>query len=291
MILWISEIQWETPGTDILAKLKNEIDAVEPSLILFAGDVINDGMNAEEHVDEFTELLTYLEHRGIHSFTIEGNHDEYSDYDAVIRHIDTLDYAKEISGELAEWNGITVVGVLYRYTHSLGQARQLQADFPRSYDIVLAHAERSRRIWLFELDAQYIITGHFAAILSQIQDHVFVSMGSYPAQRVLLQNNLQEVLYSREFDSFRASQDSYDTKARVNDQELIWEFEELDAELVTQRSLQDSAYPALAEHLIEAKYRIKTASKEDEREIIDELLADDVPKTHIREYIGRYDFL
>lgn len=289
-ILCISDIQWETQDKNILETLKSEIGDKNPSLILFAGDVINDGMNSEEHTGEFIELIEYLEDLEITSFTIEGNHDEYSNYDVVVDRTSELEYAREISGEVAEFDGLQILGIPYSYTHRLGKARQISDGFPESYDIALAHAETSRRTWLFELDAKIIVTGHVAAELCQIHGHVFVSMGSYPRERAVISSDLDELLYQRSSDSFLTGQDTYETEARIDDGELIWLRDE-EPERVALRGMSDSDYPESFERLISAKNRVQDVDGEEERRIIEELLESGVPKTHIREYINRYDFL
>lgn len=291
-ILCISDIQWEIPDTDTLETLKTEISNEDPSLVLFAGDVINDGWNSEEHTDEFIELLDHLEGLEITSFTIEGNHDEYSNYDAVIERTEELEYAREISGEVAEFDGLQILGIPYSYTHYLREARQLGDEFPGSYDIVLAHAETSRRIWLLNLDVKLIITGHVSEQLCNIQDHVFVSMSTYPSDRVVLDSGLEEVLYRRYIDSFFASQEWYEAEVRVEDDgELVWLRDECEPEKVTMRKLSESDYPERFEKLISAKKRVEEVDDQEERRIIESLLDDGIPKTHIREYINRYDFL
>jgi predicted phosphodiesterase len=291
-ILCISDIQWEIPDTDTLETLKTEISDEEPSLVLFAGDVINDGWNSEEHTTEFIELLEYLEKLEITSFTIEGNHDEYSNYEAVVERTEDLEYAREISGEVAEFDGLQVLGIPYSYTHYLREARQLGDEFSGSYDIVLAHAETSRRIWLLNLDTRFIVTGHVSEQLCKIQDHVFVSMSTYPSDRVVFSPGLEEVLYRRHIDSFFASQEWYEAEVRVDDDgELVWLRDECEPEKVTMRKLSESGYPERFEKLISAKKRVRDVDEEEERRIIESLLDDGVPKTHIREYINRYDFL
>ncbi|WP_313694264.1 metallophosphoesterase [Halorarum halobium] len=290
-ILCISDILWETQDKDILETLKSEISGKDPSLVLFAGDVINDGMNSDEHTAEFLELLEYLEELEITSFTIEGNHDEYSDYDAVVERTEDLEYAREISGEVAEFNGLQILGIPFSDTHRLGKARQISEEFPGSYDIVLAHAETSRRIWLLELDAGIIVTGHVAAELCRIHDHVFVSMGSYPGQRAVISTGLDELLYQRRADSFFASQDEYEAEVKIEDGELTWIRDEEESDRVGLRGLKDSNYPDRFERLISAKKRVQDVNEDEERRIIEDLLDSGVPKTHIREYINRYDFL
>lgn len=290
-ILCISDIQWEIPDTDTLETLKTEISGEDPSLVLFAGDVINDGMNSEEHTSEFIELLEYLEELEIPSFTIEGNHDEYSNYEAVVERTEELEYAREISGEVAEFDGLQVLGIPYSYTHYLREARQLGDEFSGSYDIVLAHAETSRRIWLLNIDTRFIVTGHVSEQLCEIQDLVFVSMGSFPSDRVVFSSGLNEILYRRHSDSFFASQDVYEAEVRVEDGELAWVRDENEEDRVGLRKLSDSDYPERFEKLISAKKRVQEVDEEEERKIIESLLDSGIPKTHIREYINRYDFL
>ncbi len=288
-ILCISDFQWEIEDGDTLTTLKTEIEEVSPSIVLFGGDVINDGWNSEEHVTEFLELLDYLEKLKIPSATIEGNHDEYSDYEAVEEHIDELKYAEEISERVAEFSGLKVLGLPYSSTHYLREARQLSDEFDGSYDVVLAHAESSRRIWLFNLDASIIITGHFASHLCQVRDQVFVSMGAYPRDSVVLSDDLDELLYRRRSESVLASQDKYVAEVRLDD-ELEWVRDEYDPDVYSSRQLRDSSYPERFERLIAAKEVVAEVDDE-ERQIVESLLDDGTPKTHIREYIGRYDFL
>ena len=290
-ILCISDIQWEIPGKDTLDTLKTDVAEVSLSAVFFGGDVINDGGNSEEHLTEFVELLRYLEDLEISSFIIQGNHDEYSSYDKLEQHIHHLEYADEISGEVVEFNGLKILGLPYSYTHYLRNARQISEEFSDEYDVVLAHAERSRRIWLFELDARFIITGHFAERLYQIQNHVFASMGSYPTDIVKIEPGSGELTYTRRADSYYASQDRYEAKVRVNNGVLTWERDEHEPDAVTLRRLQDREYANQIERLLTAKTEVKTASKAKQKEIVEELLEMGIPKTHIREYIGRYDFL
>jgi DNA repair exonuclease SbcCD nuclease subunit len=291
-ILCISDINWEIPDSNTLDIIKNEVENTSPSLVLFGGDVINDGWNEQEHVSEFTELLNYLEESETPSFTIQGNHDEYSNYDEVIEHIEGLEYAKEISERVVEFEGLKILGLPYSYTHQLRKAREISDEFPEQYDIVLAHAERSRRIWLFDLEAPIIITGHFANMLCQIQDQAFISMGAYPRDSVLIEP-VNEIVYRRRSDTVRARQEMYESKVRWESRELVWEFDEYDPEVHLKRMREMPEFAELIERLIGAKQRIERSESEgvEEKEIIKELVDAGVPKTHIREYIGRYDFL
>lgn len=307
LILCLSDIHWEmqekrivktgveedlTVGVrdlNILKRLKTKIEEVSPSLVLFAGDVINDGGNREEHVTEFLELLDYLETIEIPSFTIPGNHDASSNYEAVADHIRKLDFAKEIAESVVEFNGLTILGLPYSYTHHLRRVRKISEEFPDKYDIVLAHAESSRRVWLFELDADYIITGHFGSQLCRIQNQVFASLQSYPGTHIVLNPETGELSYVRPATSNTGTDERYEV--RVTDDELEWLSGDPEPDTPYSRGLNDSVFAERIEALISAKREIESVSAAQERETVEELLEIGIPKTHIREYIARYDFL
>jgi len=291
-ILCISDISWEEPDTDIVEELKDDIDSLGPSLLLFAGDIINDGWNKHEHVDEFIEILDYLEDFEISSFTISGNHDEYSNYDAVIEKTECLEYAEEISGEAVEFNGLKILGIPYSYTHSLRDVRDISEDFPGSYDIVLAHAEHRRRIWLFELDTDIILTGHSGSSMSQIQNRAFVTMYCYPNHYVTIEPDLEEITYTQSVSSFRYNRDQYQTRFSVESGEIQYDYSGDDSEIpFNVENLTDSNYKERVQALVEAKSKVEEVGEAEEKEIVENLLDLGVPKTHIREYIHRYDFL
>ena len=292
-ILCLSDIVWGRSRSDTTAQICADIRETDPSLVLFAGDVINDGRNRREHVDEFLEVLHDLEDAGIQSFTIQGNHDVYSDYDAVVQEVENLQYAEEISGAVGEFRGLKVAGIPYSMTHSLEDAKHIAEAFPSRYDVVLAHAETSRRIWLFEVDAPFIITGHTDEILCQIQDTVFVSLDSYPDDRVVL-NPEDRLLSYRRYDSPPFSSHKwYKSEVQVVDDELEWLLNEYDTDDRFIPNLQDRnrKYAARTDALISAKAVIEGASQPDEERIVEELLDLGVPKTHIREYLSGYEYL
>ena len=73
---------------------------------------------------------------------------------------------------------------------------------------------------------------------------------------------------------------------------MVWLRDEHEEDKVDLRRLSESDYPETFEKLISAKKkRVRKVGEEEEREIIESLLDSGIPKTHIREYINRYDFL
>lgn len=305
-ILCLSDIHWEaqerrivkTDGIheevrdiNILKRLKAEIDEVSPSLVLFGGDVINDGGNKEEHVTDFLELLDYLEELETPSFTIQGNHDAYSNYEAVVDHIRGLDFAEEISEKVVEFDDLSILGVPYKYTNDLGRARKISEEFPATVDIVLAHAASRRRVWLFELDTDYIITGHFGSQVCRIQNQVFASLHSYPGTHIVLNPRDGELSYIRSSASNASSDERYASRVRVKTDGLEWLSDESGRESADLGGLDGSDFGKRVEALISAKREVEDVDAKQERVIIEGLLEMGVPKTHIREYIARYDFL
>lgn len=292
-IICISDISWEHPDISILDCLRAEIEEINPDLVLFAGDIINDGGNKEEHVEEFVEVLNYLEKRDLPSFTIEGNHDEYSNYGAVEEEISTLEYAEEISEEVVEFNGLKFVGIPFSYTTRLRNARGIGDDFPGSYDLVLSHAEGSRRIWLSELDAKFIVTGHYAEFVCRVNNQVFVSMQSFPTDSVKIDTEDDSVTYRRITGYLFDDLERYPVKAVLEDGGLNWDFDETDPDLpLGIDRLKDGTFASRVEALISARKEVEDASSgEEEEEIVRDLLSEGIPKIHIREYVGRYDFL
>lgn len=288
-ILCVSDLHWAGPERDNLEPLKSEIEEVDPSLILFAGDVISDSPASSYNHLKFTRLLSFLEDREIRSFTIQGNHDKHPNYDAVDQACWTYDYADEISGEVVEYNGLKIVGIPFEYTNSLEKARQLGDEFPGTYDIVLGHAERRKRIWLFELDAPLVISGHFGEMLGEVGEQVFASMSTYPEHRIMLQNGLEELIYGRETSSIRGDQERFDTKVKLDTEGLEWVFEELGAGGTPLRSLSEANYLDHARELIYTKRKIESDVDLDIRAIVEDLLDSGVMKTHIREYLRYYD--
>ena len=300
-VLCLGDIQWELPGgsgddpttdTDpaIIRRFAQAgIGAVDPDLVLFSGDVINDGMNQEEHVSEFLALLEFLEAEAIQSATIPGNHDEYSNYDAVVEKIEELEHATELSARVATLEGLTTAGIPYSYTNDLRRTRSISEEFPDHYDILLAHAARARRIWLFDVDADYIVTGHYSRELFELDGTVFASMGAFPGGIVVIDTTAETVEYRQHVESDGAFH-LHLTRADVGDG-LEWTVDPPTEDNPFVRDLRESSYKDLVLQLQAAKARAVDADAATTKDIVEELRAANVPKKHIREYIGRYDFL
>lgn len=280
----VSDIYWEHPTIDIVERLRGQIDDIDPDAVLFAGDVIGDGRNEKKHPEEFMEVLSYLESQGVSSFIVQGNNDEVPAYSKLKKEISVLSHATEISKKVVYFEGTKILGVPFSYTNKLGDVRQIGDQFPESYDIVLAHAQKSRRIWLFELDTDLIITGHFSEELCQVKDKVFLSMDSYPEDSAVIKED--EISYNR----FNPGLGVDTTTVSIEEETKQIQNRKRVKESPGFQSLTNSSYSEQAELLLLAKEEIEQHGKNEE-EVVRRLLARDIPKTHIKEYIGRYDFL
>lgn len=290
-VLCVSDIHWEDKGRDILTRLKEDIADVSPSVVLLGGDVINDGRNRREHVTEFLELLQYLEDTETPSCTIKGNHDEYSDYEKVSEDIDELTYANELSAGVAEIDDISILGIPYEYTHDLDNARNISDDFPDKYDIVLAHAELHRRIWLFEIDADYIITGHVGKRLCLVDNQLFASLDSYPEDIIKIQPEDCRLSYSRSSDPPFSGSQRYEAQVKIDNGELVWLFDDYNSGVSGLQQLDDPGYARNVERLLAAKRDGEELIANEGEEIVGELLSEGISETQIREYIGSYGVL
>lgn len=153
------------------------IEAEKADLVLFAGDVTGDGFCGHGFHYAFSLLLTLLERRRIPSFFISGNHDEPAYYETVIEFTKDYQYIREISNQSIDIGELKILGMDYECSKS---KRSLKAFIKKheneKYDLLLAHSQLKRRIRLFDLPCQYIITGHYDRKICMHRDTVFIAL-------------------------------------------------------------------------------------------------------------------
>jgi predicted phosphodiesterase len=287
-VLSISDIHWEHPDKDVLDQFRQDIKDYDPGLVLFCGDVINDGGNKNEHLEEFEEMLDILENLEINSLVIKGNHDEYSDYESLVSYIEDLEFSKEISNETTTIKGLKIAGISFSYTNDIKKARNIKNRFNDSYDIVMAHAENKRRIWLFEINTDYIITGHYDQRLCMVDNKVFVSLSSYTRQKCLLQTDKEELKYIRS-SKFTKKSENFISKVKIHDNKFDWKKYEEDDRLINKQ--RNERYSEMILEMINTKEVIDSLDHSEQKERINNLRKLGAYKTHIREYIKDFDFL
>ena len=153
------------------------IESEKADIVLFAGDVTGDGFCGHGFHYAFSLLLTLLERRQIPSLFIRGNHDIPAYYDEVIAFTEHYQYTKEISNQSIQIAGLKILAIDYDHSKS---KRSLKAFVKKhekeQYDLLLAHSQLKRRIRLFDLPCQYIITGHYDRKLCMHRDTVFIAL-------------------------------------------------------------------------------------------------------------------
>ncbi|MBA4115545.1 MAG: hypothetical protein H0X71_03735 [Rubrobacter sp.] len=161
-------------------------------------------------------------------------------------------------------------------------------------DIVLAHAELARRIWLFKLKTKFVVTGHFDGQLCQIRDKAFLSLDGFPSGYAIInyERTVQEVIYFER--SFLEQRDAFGcavfvqegetrvSRAKLVDGRLTWEAESLRSSVANGKYRN---YAAWVESLISAKEQVDAGARSRE-EAVAELSHSNIPKKHIQEYIG-----
>lgn len=170
-------------------RIKRYVDIIrneKADLVLFAGDVTGDGSCGHGFHYAFIILLSILENERTQSFYISGNHDESGYYDAVKTLTKNYKYTSDIVDRDVLFHGMRILGISYDCTKSKRKLREEVAKRTDTYDIVLAHAQLKRRIFLFDINTQYIITGHYDRKLCAHRKRVFVS----------LDNDSEEVSYA-----------------------------------------------------------------------------------------------
>jgi predicted phosphodiesterase len=195
-ILTLSDLCWERK----LQKIKNEevkrfkerdlekekysgikkyfslIKEEKPDLILFAGDITGDGSCGHGYQNAMKILLKILEANEIQSFFISGNHDEFDYFNELINFSNDLQFSKEISNQFIEFKGIKILGISFDKSKNKTEFKELIKANNQKVDIVLSHAELKRRIWLFDLNTDFVITGHFDKKLTSVEGKIFVSL-------------------------------------------------------------------------------------------------------------------
>lgn len=220
------------------------------------------------------ELLETINERKIETFFIRANWDNSPNYDQLLKLIKKLSYIKEISEKVEEFRGLKILGLPYSFTNDIKAIRYLSKEFQEPLDLVLAHAEYKRRVWLFHLNAKLVITGHFDRQLCQIQDKLFISLENFPGQYVVIdyKSSRYKIRY------FDGVGDTVLRKAKFSSGKLIWE-----AKPFKNRR----QYANKIERLMAAKERIIIGNTKSQ-EITNRLIKDGIPKRQIEEYIGTW---
>lgn len=161
---------------DSLRRYYSIIKEEQSDLVLFAGDLTGDGSCGHGFHLAFILLLKLLESDSIPSAYISGNHDKDEYYDRVNKYAEQLQYTQEISNRCIDILGIKILGINYHQSKSKTQLKKIISQAKEKYDILLSHSQLKRRIRLFEIDTDYIFTGHYDRKLLYHRRSTYVSL-------------------------------------------------------------------------------------------------------------------
>jgi predicted phosphodiesterase len=267
-ILLISDIAW---GYGTLEALQKTVRAVHPSLVLVAGDIVdNKHGDFATYWREVLSFFHYLSSLGVEVAHVRGNWDRSPWYDRLSKlH---LAHVHNCSYRIIQACGLRILGIPHQLTADLTAARALATVFAKPVHIVLAHSENIRRVWLFHLPTTVIATGHFDEQIAIVGGKLFISTWAYPDHFVTLNWTPRQIAVS-----YRYTQPAMTRRATFSARGLSWK------EHPFSNSRQ---YTRQLEALLEARGRLIDGSA-DRRQLEDELLREGVLKRHIREYLAR----
>lgn len=293
-ILVLSDISWRQTG---LESLKKVVTYVSPSLVLLAGDLVDNDKSTNGNQNLWSslyELVDFLDENRIRTFFIRGNWDR-APYDRLLDATRRLPHIEEISDRVAEFGGVRILGIPFSSTEYLRNCKRIGERFPEPVDIVLAHAELVRRIWLFELKTKFVITGHYDSQVAQIRDKVFVSLGGFPSDLAIVdyEETRQTVTYvERKFVQVMSSGNFVqEVEVRVSRAEFVassltWGTDPTESPSVGSRHRD---YATWVERLLTAKEQVSVGTRK-RGQVVQELWESGIPRNTFRSTLAVLTF-
>ena len=155
-------------------------------LVLLAGDITGDGFCGHGFQNALIILLNIFESLSIPCLFIRGNHDPDENYSVAKDWISDFQFVHEISGKAKNILGLNVLGVNYDTSKSKTALKNMVQEQTDKFDIVLAHSTIKRRINHFDINTDYIVTGHYDRKLLAHRNTIFIA----------LDNDSEEVSYA-----------------------------------------------------------------------------------------------
>ena len=92
---------------------------------------------------------------------VKGDHDEDFEWDYFPERIDNISGCKEVSGKIADIEGICFLGLGFNETHYLTVLKPLIEKFRSKADIIMTHCEQNKMQFIVLDKLKLIIRGHF----------------------------------------------------------------------------------------------------------------------------------
>lgn len=276
-------------GYDVSDHIKL-IKSIKPDLILIGGDLTDEFKFRSPPDDIFSELvkfLNFINEKKIQCYIVEGNHDVYF-FDKVKKVISELEYIKDISNKIAEFMDIRILGLSYSFISKLKNCRVIREKFPEKFDIVLAHAELKRRIWLFDLKTKYILTGHAFLHLDSFSNMIYCALEHSPRVFVVLEKFSDKDILTIHVNNFWEEIDYKKNPPVISP--IIKEQLETQLEITKQgikmkkNEISIRKYPFKLLH--KTKRIFSDLDEQEKEESVNDLLSKGASKTVIRDYLN-----
>ncbi len=187
-ILAFSDLAWGTrergspAGRKVdAASFLRRVGEADPDIVVFAGDAAYDRCSRSglDETELFLGLLWEIAGAGRHCVIVEGNNDDTMGTYGRVR--DAADpHIHEISGRAKTVQGIRFLGV------PTGKEKRMAESAWRAVDVVVAHAPLANRVWLFDLPAACILTGHYGMMAGEIAGKAYAAIDCSPASYAVI---------------------------------------------------------------------------------------------------------
>jgi len=278
-ILAFSDLAWGTrekgsPGGRVeIGSFLRRVGETDPDIVVFAGDAAYDRCS-RSNLDEtelFLGLLREIAAAGRHCVVVEGNNDDTAGTYGRVQDAEKENpYIHEITREVQDVCGIRFLGV------PTGRERRMANSAGGPVDIVVAHAPLANRIWLFDLPAACILTGHYGMMAAVIAGKAYVALDCSPASYAVIDWEVgwRRIAYAA--GTCRLEMRPGEGVAAAGcDPALLRDLTE---------GRGSPPYPDEVEALRRAKQEIAIEGRE---EVFGRLLGMGIKKTHIERYLGR----
>jgi len=261
-----------------LEDYKYIVSSIQPDLIFLAGDVFHEGQSKEDLL-ELLELFRFINQKTIQCYLIEGNW-EKEHYTEILREIKSFDFVEDISNREVEYQGLKILGINFAYATRIGICKKLPQLFPNKYDFVLTHAPENRRIWFFDLDTKYVITGHSGADLGKVENKIYIT-NDYTPEFYFTIDYFSSL--DQKITCFRKNQSF--AKLSFKNKKYAWQ------QKMKHINYFLGGYPASFHNkIIRLKKKIEKADNEEEKEIIQKIVDRGENYRWVRDYLGNHHF-
>jgi len=254
------------------------IERIKPDLILIAGDIFHPDQN-EKDLEEIVRLFGYIDSKSIQCFLVEGNW-EHESYAQIMDRISNFEFVKDISNKDIDYNGLRILGINFEHANRIGICKKYKNIFPNKYDIVLTHAPQNRRIWLFDLNTEFIITGHSGIDLGKIKNKIFLA-NDYSPEFYFIIDYFSK--HNQIINCFRDNE--VYSEVEVNKKKFTWKRKMKPYNIFgNQYTIKDF------KEVIQLKKKLEKLESNEQNKFISDLIAKGYNISWVREYLGRHYF-